>query len=476
MNQVKSFFALIGGSIAVVLLIIMLIVARGVIFWAAPVFVILFLASIAYWLVAGTFGASRHLWVMGNLKAQRFKIEAGKLTPTEGNYPAVLIDGELIEPRAGLIAQPVPHTYSPHIVYQNRDTTRVTEEQPVAQVGTSVGQPALADLVEQLRPNRHEFYYGVERERGQLIKVALPQAVHIQLLGASGQGKSREAQSILAQLVATNDEQHLRLALIDCEAETTAPFHGLPHVSHLAEDEREAARTLSHLCDELHRRDSIAAHNKAQLALLPVILMFVEEFLNLRRVMPASIKDQALEDYTTLALRGRKRGMFLFAIGQTAYTEKAIRDAQMQFLSSMAFAIKPTAARSAGFTNTELLNKLYDDRRPGQFLLERPAGDGLLLAPYVDSDVLSGVLDGMLSSYQEEAACQPHDSSMPLSMPAACASEATLGQFRELLAQGAGKQDIIKAVWGVSPGGSSAYKRAQADYLKIMQQITDRAK
>src|SRR5436305_14322656 len=129
--------------------------------------------------------------------------------------------------------------------------------------------------------------------------------------------------------------------------------------------------------------------------MFPIILVFVEEFLNLRRTMPAEYRDHALDDYTTLALRGRKRRTFLFSIGQTAYTEKAIRDAQMQFFSSMAFAIKPSAARSAGFTNTHLLNRLYNERRPGQFLLERPQGDALLLAPHVNYAEIPSLLDGM---------------------------------------------------------------------------------
>src|SRR5262249_46864155 len=150
---------------------------------------------------------------------------------------------------------------------------------------------------------------------------SLPKAVHIQLVGASGQGKSRQATSILTQLCTRNDPQHLQLALIDHEGETSAPFQGLPHVRYIADEPKEAARIFRALVKELERRDI------GKIA-FPVLLMFCEEFLNLRRSMPPQYRDQALEDYTTLALRGRKRGMFLFSIGQTAYTEKSIRDAQ----------------------------------------------------------------------------------------------------------------------------------------------------
>jgi hypothetical protein len=338
-------------------------------------------------------------------------------------------------------------------------------------------QPQLRTIVEELHKNAWELVFGSATETGQLLKTTLPQAVHIQLLGASGQGKSREAQSILAQLSAKNDAEHLRLAFIDCEGETTAPFHRLPHVSHLAEDEREAAKVLAALCQELYRRDNLAATNKALLAALPVLLLFVEEFLNLRRTMREDLKEQALEDYTTLALRGRKRGMFLFAIGQTAYTEKAIRDAQLQFLSSMAFAIKPSAARSAGFTNTELLNKLYEEKRPGQFLLERPQGDDLVLAPYVDAAVVDSVLPGChpVVDLAPTSGLQADDNQVHNQIDTAL--QAKVDRVVELLSSGAGKVDIIKDVWNVAPSGrSKAYEQAQAEYSAVMQQIMSRIK
>jgi hypothetical protein len=246
-------------------------------------------------------------------------------------------------------------------------------------------QPRLETIIEDLTENALEFAYGYDPKSGQIVKATLSKAVYIQLVGASDQGKSRQATSILTQLCARNDPHHLQLALIDHEGETSAPFQSLPHIRCIADEPKEAARIFRALVKELDRRDI------GRIA-MPVILMFCEEFLNLRRSMPVRYRDQALEDYRTLALRGRKRGMFLFSVGQTAYTEKSIRDAQAQFLSSMAFAVKPSAARSAGFTNTDLLNRLYSERKPGQFLLERPGGDALLLAPYVDTRTIHDLL------------------------------------------------------------------------------------
>ena len=210
-------------------------------------------------------------------------------------------------------------------------------------------------------PNKLAFTYGLNQDTGRLDFTTLPQAVHIQLLGASGQGKSRQSTSILTQLCAANDQDHLQLALIDCEGETTEPFQQLPNVRYVADTEDLAARVLHSLVKELAYRD----HNRI---IWPVMMIFVEEFLNLRRTMAAAIKDQALEDYTTLALRGRKRGMFLFSVGQTAYSEKSIRDAQNQFQSSMAFACKLPMARSAGFHQYRSLKSAVERATCGPIL------------------------------------------------------------------------------------------------------------
>ncbi len=395
-----------------------------------------------------------------------------------GNRPFVLdkASGQVLQIASGNFVQPVPTTY--HYSHTDSSTRAASEQEALAAAAAaaqSCKQPTLETIIEELRPNSLEFAFGMDPLTGQLVKTTLPKSVHIQLLGASGQGKSRQATSILTQLCATNDPQHLGLALIDCEGETTDPFQHLPHVQHLALDPREAARTFKALVNELERRD-------ISRVVWPVLFIFVEEFLNLRRTMPADYRDQALEDYTTLALRGRKRGMFLFSIGQTAYTEKAIRDAQNQFLSSMAFACKPTAARSAGFTNTELLNKLYSERRPGQFLLERPAGDSILLAPFVDPREVHGFLTTAIdteSRPENRAVVVEEESHVnatrnPSRKPLEDALQAKQEQVRQLIASGSvNKADIIMAVWGVRSGASEKYKQAEQEYKHILAYLVE---
>ncbi len=396
-------------------------------------------------------------------------LQATRLYADErGNRPFVYESGQVLQIASGNFVQPVPTHYH----YSHTDTsTRAAQEATGTAGPQEYEQPTLATIIEELTPNTLQFAFGMDPLTGQIVKTTLPKSVHIQLLGASGQGKSRQATSILTQLCATNDTQHLGLALIDCEGETTEPFQRLPHVQHLATEPREAARTLKALVNELERRD-------ISRILWPVLFIFVEEFLNLRRTMPTDYRDQALEDYTTLALRGRKRGMFLFSIGQTAYTEKAIRDAQGQFLSSMAFACKPTAARSAGFTNTELLNRLYSERKPGQFLLERPAGDSILLAPFVEPREIPGLLTSSVETsiveVSEVVATHQRPISDPDRNPLEEALQAKREQVRQLIASGTvNKPDIILSVWGVRSGSSEKYKQAEQEYKHILASLVE---
>ncbi len=393
----------------------------------------------------------------------RLQVEEALLLPDiSGNYAAIWNRpaGQVIRIEPGQFIRPVPDHQ--HIEYNYSDTsTRAGQEQLAA--AHNIEQPRLATIIEELTPNTLEFVFGLDATTGQLARTTLPNAVHIQLLGISGQGKSRQATSILTQLCARNDTEHLNLALIDCEGETTAPFQNLPHVRYLADESKEAAKTFRGLVNELERRD-------VSRTLWPTIFIFVEEFLNLRRTMPTEYRDQALEDYTTLALRGRKRGMFLFSIGQTSYVDRHIRDAQNQFLSNMAFAAKPTAARAAGFTNTPLLNQLYQERRPGQFLLERPAGDSILLAPYVDPGQVSGLLSGfqvVAEDVQSTSLTSTVETTLqPEMKPTATPLDARSLRIRDMLKQGIPHRQIVQEIWGVSSGAS--YTKAQKELAEII--------
>jgi len=145
----------------------------------------------------------------------------------------------------------------------------------------------------------------------------------------------------------------------------------------IAKDADEVAAHLGYLKKELDRRAS-------QQVAMPLLLIYVEEMLSLQYEVDEKLKAQMLADLAILALRGRKYGMFLMACTQTDYSTKELKEAQKQFRTRSGFAIDPSAARAAGFVNTELVNYNYRNAKPGQFLLERPAFSSLVLAPLYD--------------------------------------------------------------------------------------------
>ena len=250
---------------------------------------------------------------------------------------------------------------------------------------------SLRSVVDELPYNQLAFAFGTVRTTGELLQTTLPDALHTQIAGSTEQGKSVESGGILTQLCVSNDSDHLQLALLDSEGETTIPFRGLPHMRHLADNPDQAAKTLRNLVKELNYRDT----NRQPWPRQAAILIFIEEFLSLKRIMSPHLRGQALEDFTELAIRGRKRWMYLFVIGQTAYVDKETRDAQRQFQSILTFAMPPAAARAAGMTgNSDMLNKLWTQRQKGQFLLQGPVsqGDQFVLAPRANSEMIHQIL------------------------------------------------------------------------------------
>ncbi len=364
-------------------------------------------------------------------------------------------------------------TISPWTVPSSPITIRDNQFGQAQLTAGNAEQPRLETIIDELSPNALEFAFGSNRETGQIVKNTLPKAVHLQAIGSTGFGKSMQATGILTQLCTRNDPDHLQLALIDCEGETTAPFADLPHVRFAAEEPREAAKVLAALCKELERR-----HISKQD--LPMILIFVEEFLTLRNRMPASLKNQALYDFTELACGGRKHGLSLFTIGQTAYAEKSIRDAQNQFFSSMCFSAKPDMARAAGFRNTALLNTLYSEKRKGQFLLEASSGDAILLAPHVNMRQVKQLLGSSWGSSRgtSEGSSEQDTDELPLSSGLKHAevpqdSLSLSAQERhvlECLRAGYSQNRMMADVYGIDKPGAE-YQKMLPELRAAMQRI-----
>lgn len=363
-------------------------------------------------------------------------------------------------------------------------------ETPATIDASAVTQPQLTQIITQLQANALEVAFGVEASTGKLVKTTLPQAVHIKLIGASGFGKSTLAASILAQIVAMNSPDVVRIALLDLENLTSKPFQQLPHVLEIgrkrmvATDAEQVAVLLGMLVKELNRRADNGLTG-------PTTLVYVEEFLSLQYELDDKLKERMLADFSVLSVRGRKYGICLLGATQTDYATDDLRTAQKQFRTRLACAVDPSAGRAAGFVNNAALKKLFADGRPGDFLIERPGQSTLILAPYGDESLRDVRAVVATSPYSGSSSYQPSvvgTTTRPdLHLVEATTNEpgkepevetAALSERAQavlsLLRQRKGQNEIIETVWGVKSNGGRAYQEAVTEYREIIAQLVER--
>src|SRR6266571_4689386 len=108
--------------------------------------------------------------------------------------------------------------------------------------------------------------------------------------------------------------------------------------------------------------------------------------------------------------------------------------------------------------------------RPGQFLLERPAGDSILLAPYVEPSQVSGLLSGfqvVAEDVQSTSLTSTVETTLqPEMKPTATPLDARSLRIRDMLKQGIPHRQIVQEIWGVSSGAS--YTKAQKELAEII--------
>jgi hypothetical protein len=385
-----------------------------------------------------------------------------------GNAAMIGVDSTQITQLAGQMAQPVAKS--------NAGLLGVGSTQPVAQYSS----PSQDQLLGALVPNSLTVSPGIRNSNGQPVIVSITEIPHLKIIGSSGFGKSCLAAALLDQACQLNSPDKLQIALLDLEHKTSRLFEdraniaeinlGTRRVTMVATDADEVAQHLGFLKRELSRRTKLSEDD---LLKEPVLLMYVEEMLSLQFEVEEELLQQMLADITILAIRGRKYGMFLLAVSQTDYSTQELRIAQKQFRFRAAAGIDTTAARAAGFMNTELIKNNFQHGKPGQFVVEYPSFSDLVLAPDYDvkklvlaraavirdrdtSPILRVVNDVRNPSEQTENKVNEH------------ALQAKREQVMTLRDQNWGKINIIEKVWNVKRGGSQGYIKACAEYDAIV--------
>lgn len=400
-----------------------------------------------------------------------------------GNRPFLIdpTDRTIIPIESGNYVQPVPNHYS--VTYKEpTGGTKVTE---VPGGTLPIVQPPTMDYVlSQLKPNGLEICMGVNATSGQPFVLSLFEGVHYKFIGSSGMGKSCMAASILEQATQTNDADHLLIALLDLEHKTSRLFENLPHVAELttanrrridciATDADQVALMLGHLRTELDRRKAMPEDELRQQRFM---LIYVEEFLSLRLEVDDTLKEQMLADFSILAVRGRKYGMYLLACAQDDYAETDLRSAKNQFRAKGAFGVLPSAAQSAGFMQKELIKQNYMAQQPGQFVLETRGCNALMLAPVFDVKAELRKLDApsaqrgarpFSESVQHPNIVTMHPRSTHVAPPSAPTFEAQILNLKE---RGFSQDEIIEKVWGAKKGSNQRYLEAREIYRKVVVQ------
>ena len=176
---------------------------------------------------------------------------------------------------------------------------------------------------------------GVEN-RGAPVCLDLKEAArggvgpHGLCVGATGSGKSEFLRTLILGLAVTHRSEDLNLALVDFKGGATfLGFERLPHVAavitNLAEEQRLVDRMRDALTGEMHRRQqqlrdagvgSVTEYRAARaarsdLAMLPVLLIVIDEFSELLSLHP-----EFAELFVAVGRLGRSLGMHLLLASQ----------------------------------------------------------------------------------------------------------------------------------------------------------------
>jgi hypothetical protein len=375
--------------------------------------------------------------------------------------------------------------------------TRVTMEQPAQPLqieAPAIRQPTQRFLLDQLEENMLQVSPGVRTNDGSPVVLSIPDAVHFKLIGSSGFGKSCLAGAMLDQAVKLNSPDVLQIALLDLEHKTSRLFEHSPNVaifqvgkrriSMVATNADEVAEHLGYIKKEIDRR---AQFSEYDLQSEPLLLCYLEEMLSLQYEVDEALLAQMLKDLGVLAVRGRKYNVFILACSQTDYSTPELRTAQKQFRSRMAFAIDTTAARAAGFMNTELIKHNFTQPKDEHtFVLETPGLASLMIAPAFDvrakvlaMDTRSRVVQGSSSPVQDvftasqlDTVNSPRTRTEQLVNTSEQGLQAKRTEVEQLRANGWGKVAIIEKVWNCKRGGSQKWKQAESEYDAIIADST----
>lgn len=401
-----------------------------------------------------------------------------------------------------------PNLSSYHHSQKNDNTLQPGQQQEALPAATT-GKPSVEELAGLIERNSLSIALGRSRTATtpeNLYIISEIEESHLKIIGGSRMGKSCGAGGILRQVELTHDPHKLSFALLDLEYKTSKLFENSEHLITIggrrerpihAKTIEEVPVYLHYLKEELEKRDRMTY---AQIAERPHILIYLEEFLNLKRQLKANhpkAYPTFLVDFNTIATRGLKLGLHLMACAQVDYADEEMRDSMAQFMGlNMAYGVKPEAARAAGFVHNELLQQNYANRQRGQFVIESFSGADLGDAPEFDVKAkIKSLEEAKRASIREEKPYEISEKSTQRNSYETGRNEPRNGARNEhdpglqahLQAKMLGVMnytrenpdatttDILKNIWQVKPGDNDPYRQAKIEYAEVQRMINDLA-
>jgi FtsK/SpoIIIE family len=268
-----------------------------------------------------------------------------------------------------------------------------------------VARITVDQMVRNVARNSYEVYIGrsLTGQGNKAVKINFFKR-HIKLIGASQHGKSSMAAALMEAIMRTHDPEKVMFALLDLENKTSRLFADADHIAELligdkyiplhAKTPEQVLQHLEYVLKLVQYRYDLS---ELEIDELPLVIVYLEEFIELKDFFKQAIdqaqnKEQeelAKKQYERLlhcirkiARMGLKVHVQLFMCAQVDYANDDLKEALANITSGMAFCVKPSAARAAGFMQEKLMARNAQEDQIGQCVVEMPECKDLILAPH----------------------------------------------------------------------------------------------
>lgn len=507
--------AIVCASVIVGLLIllpavIVIVHAAATLAHLAPILGVAFVLFLLCLMAIGIYGAFGAVRLF--LKRQEMRMRTFAPDPGTPNYPAYLSDdGTFLQPQPGVVIQPVPQTFAPHLVYQGPKALPAPSSPPETTQRDLV-IPSFAESVArgEIGAGQREILYGWEiREEaasGEALLQPIRGGVELRqtmfIVGGMQSGKSTLVANWMAQEAARGDtvfmviDPHRAIADLSLMARI-APLAqaGYLAVPAAGRDPREIARVVKALTEEIEARFARKTTRLSGLA----ITFVVDEALALARLTRAPKHDAVYDELFALmqavATETAKAGITGLYLAQLSSKEQMgeieIRDAcpgcvilKTPYQQALNLKLTGEQARAAHFFEKgQGFFMGASGGEPRRFAFGRTTAQDIanLVAHLPGSPwrtrhtQMGGYADTLIDERGAHADATRQRTRIEMAREADVREK--MERVLEALSEGITTKDgIIDRVWQVKKGKGKDYQQACVDYEQVMRLLSATAR